>query len=72
MYWGSTPQPAVADAKQYLERGEDVDERKTKFIEVLTMMHAKIGQDFVNEKDPIARCELAKGYLKIGDYLSKY
>lgn len=49
-----------------------MDERKAKFIEVLTMMHAKIGQDFVNEKDPLARCELAKGYLKIGDYLSKY
>lgn len=49
-----------------------MEERKEKFIEVLKMMHTKIGQDFVNEKDPLTRCELAKGYLQIGDYLSKY
>ncbi|MBF0775996.1 MULTISPECIES: hypothetical protein [Streptococcus] len=49
-----------------------MDERKEKFIDMLKMMHVKIGQDFVNTKDPSTRCELAKGYLEIGDYLSKY
>lgn len=49
-----------------------MNEQKEQFINVLKMMHAKIGQDFVNEKDPLTRCELAKGYLEIGDYLSKY
>ncbi|MGQ7686552.1 hypothetical protein ACTGVB_05210 [Streptococcus suis] len=49
-----------------------MDKRKEKFIEALKIMHAKIGQDFVNEKDPLTRCELAKGFMQIGDYLSKY
>ncbi|CYV66635.1 hypothetical protein HO670_03605 [Streptococcus suis] len=49
-----------------------MDKRKEKFIETLKIMHAKIGQDFVNEKDPLTRCELAKGFMQIGDYLSKY
>lgn len=49
-----------------------MDERKEKFIDALKMMHARIGQDFINTKDPLTRCELAKGYLQIGEYLSKY
>ncbi|HES1571983.1 TPA: hypothetical protein VNW36_000261 [Streptococcus pyogenes] len=44
-------------------------ERNEKFIGVLKDM--QILRDFTNEEDPLTRCELAKGFLEIGDYLSK-
>ncbi|NQN82779.1 hypothetical protein HO996_05665 [Streptococcus suis] len=62
--------PSTGQKGNSKEKG--MDKRKEKFIETLKIMHAKIGQDFVNEKDPLTRCELAKGFMQIGDYLSKY
>ncbi|MGT2936012.1 hypothetical protein ACVR0P_09265 [Streptococcus castoreus] len=48
-----------------------MSERNEKFIGVLKDMHMQILRDFVNAEDPLTRCELAKGFLEIGDYLSK-
>ncbi len=48
-----------------------MSEQNEKFIGVLKDMHMQILRDFVNAEDPLTRCELAKGFLEIGDYLSK-
>lgn len=48
-----------------------MSERNKTFIEVLKEMHMQILRDFADEEDPLTRCELAKGFLEIGDYLSK-
>ncbi|MGT2829567.1 hypothetical protein [Streptococcus hillyeri] len=41
----------------------------TEFHCNLNKMFLDIEQAYENEKDPLARCELAKGYLEIGKYL---
>ncbi|MGT2729434.1 hypothetical protein ACVRWQ_05815 [Streptococcus phocae subsp. salmonis] len=48
-----------------------MSDQKEHFIDVLKEMHMQILRDFANEEDPLTRCELAKGFLEIGDYLSK-
>ncbi|HEP1510591.1 TPA: hypothetical protein VJE68_000056 [Streptococcus pyogenes] len=48
-----------------------MEERNETFIQVLKEIHMQILRDFENEEDPLTRCELAKGFLEIGDYLSK-
>ncbi|EMC0662990.1 hypothetical protein ACFKI6_02680 [Streptococcus agalactiae] len=48
-----------------------MSERNETFIGVLKEMHMQILRDFADEEDPLTRCELAKGFLEIGDYLSK-
>lgn len=48
-----------------------MNDQKKHFINILKEMHMQILRDFANEEDPLTRCELAKGFLEIGDYLSK-
>ncbi|WP_242258155.1 hypothetical protein [Streptococcus thoraltensis] len=49
-----------------------MDEREERFINVLKDMHMQILRDFANEEDPLTRCELAKGFMELGDYLLKH
>ncbi|ASW52666.2 TPA: hypothetical protein TXT63_001076 [Streptococcus suis] len=46
-----------------------MDEQETKFLCKLNVMLLDIEQAYEAEKDPLTRCELAKGYLEIGKYL---
>lgn len=39
------------------------------FLGVLGIMLVNIQEDYSENKDPLTRCELAKGYLAIGRYL---
>lgn len=46
-------------------------ETQTYFKKVLEDMLMDIVKSWGREEDPLTRCELAKGFLEIGDYLSK-
>ena len=39
------------------------------FLSNIQKMFWDIEEAYENEKDPLARCELAKGYLVLGDFL---
>lgn len=42
---------------------------KFNFLDSLGVMLVNIQEDYMENKDPLTRCELAKGYLAIGRYL---
>ncbi|MFV8064273.1 hypothetical protein ACMZ5S_07430 [Streptococcus pluranimalium] len=55
-----------------LQRKNDMNEQKEfeyDFLGVLGIMLVNIQEDYSENKDPLTRCELAKGYLAIGRYL---
>ncbi|MCK3895818.1 hypothetical protein RMQ61_10570 [Streptococcus suis] len=52
----------------YEKQNESVD-KETEFHCKLNIMLSDIEQAYEAEKDPLTRCELAKGYLEIGKYL---
>lgn len=45
------------------------EEQTLIFISNIQKMFKAIEEAYKNEKDPLARCELAKGYLALGDFL---
>lgn len=42
------------------------------FIANIKKMFSDIEDAYRNEKDPIARCELARGYFELGIYLENF
>ena len=42
------------------------------YLNKLKLMFCEIEEQYNNEKDPLARCELAKGYCIIGKELSRF
>ncbi|NYS33287.1 hypothetical protein HZZ02_05765 [Streptococcus danieliae] len=46
-----------------------IGEIKEKYLSNLSYMLADIKESYDKEKDPLARCELAKGYLALGKEL---
>lgn len=44
--------------------------KQTDYLFKLKEMFCEIEEAYDNEKDPLTRCELAKGYCMIGEVLS--
>ncbi|CCW39573.1 TPA: hypothetical protein VBO02_001706 [Streptococcus agalactiae] len=49
----------------------DIESQRA-FIANIKKMFSDIEEAYAKEKDPIARCELAIGYLKLGSYLEDF
>lgn len=47
-------------------------ESQRAFIANIKKMFSDIEVAYQNEKDPIARCELARGYFELGIYLENF